>query len=77
MVGTAVANVAVDALLRKVVEGYRSHHPEGETPSQTQNNYQNATGELDLIDEECHLKTLRVKRAKTEGHCKRFLDAVG
>ena len=30
MVGNAAANVAVDALLRKVAEGYRSRHPEGD-----------------------------------------------
>lgn len=81
MVGTAVANVAVDALLRKVVEGYRSRHPEGDLPiarvySQAQINAQYATGELSLIDEECHLETLRVKRAQTDSRFSIFLDAV-
>ena len=32
IVGTAVANVAVDTLLRKVVEGYRLRHPEDDIP---------------------------------------------
>lgn len=81
MVGTAVANVAVDALLRKVVEGYRSRHPKGDIPiarvySQAQIDAQYATGELDMIDEEYHLETLRVKRARTEGSFIAFLDAV-
>ena len=32
MVGTTVANIAVDTLLRKIVEGYRLRHPEGDIP---------------------------------------------
>lgn len=81
MVGTAVANVAVDALLRKVVEGYRSRHPEGDIPiarvySQAQIDAQYATGELNLLDEECHLEALRVRRAQVEGRYEPFLLAV-
>ena len=81
MVGLAEANVAVDALLGKVVEGYRSRHPHGDIPiarvySQAQIAAQYATGELELIDEECHLETLRVKRARTDARFSGFLEAV-
>ena len=52
-----MANVAVDALLRKVVEEYRSIHPQGDILiarvfSQAQIAAQYATGEPELIDEE-------------------------
>lgn len=81
MVGSAVANVAVDALLRKVVEGYRSRYPEGVVPiarvySQAQIFAQYATGEFETIDDECHLETLRVRLAQNEGRFTAFLDAV-
>lgn len=81
MVGSAVANVAVDALLRKVVEGYRSRYPEGVVPiarvySQAQIFAQYATGEFETIDDECYLETLRVRRAQNEGRFTAFLDAV-
>ena len=82
MVGTAVANVAVDALLRKVTEGYRSRHPQGGMPiarvfSQAQIFAQYATGELGLIDDECHIEALRVQRAEADTRFAPFLEAVG
>ena len=81
MVGTAAANVAVDALLRKVVEGYRSRHPEGNISlvrvySQSQIFAQYATGELELMDEECYPEAVRVKRAGTDPRFAPFIDAV-
>ena len=81
MVGMAETNVAVDALLGKVVEGYRSRHLQSEIPiarvySQSQITAQYATGELHLIDEEYHLETLRVKRARTDARFSGFLEAV-
>ena len=81
MVGIAEANVAVDALLGKVVEEYRSRHRHGDIPiariySQTQITAQYATGELELIDEEYHLETLRIKRARTDARFSGFLEAV-
>ncbi|KAM0803554.1 P-loop containing nucleoside triphosphate hydrolase protein [Usnea florida] len=81
MVATAVANVAVDALLGKVVGGYRSLHPQAEIPiarvySQAQITAQYATGDLDLIDEDYHLEALRVKHARMHARFTGFLEAV-
>ena len=54
MVGTAVVNVAADALLRKVVEVYRLYHPKGDiliirVYSQSQIFAHYATEELELM----------------------------
>ena len=45
--------------------------------SQAQIFAQYATGELGLIDDECHLEALRVRRAETDPEFTPFLEAVG
>ena len=81
IVATAGANVAVDPLLRKVLEGYRSRHPSDRIPiirvySQAQIFTQYATGEFELLDSECHLEALRVRRASNDPEFAGFLNAV-